>query len=60
MKIILCAAVAVIIDIPDADTSVCAPLADGPLDELVVRLRQEACHGRDSRRPDLTLPGVTA
>ena len=60
MRKVLCAAVAVIIDIPDDNAAVCAPLANGPLDELAARLRQEACHGRDSIRPSFTLPGVTA
>jgi len=60
MKMVLCAAVAVIIDIPEDDSAVCAPLAWGPLDELAARLRREACYGRDSKRPNFTLPGVTA
>jgi hypothetical protein len=60
MKMVLCAAVAVIIDIPDDDSAVCAPLANGPLDDLAARLRREACYGHDHSRPDFTLPGVTA
>jgi len=60
MRKVLCAAVAVIIDIPDHNAAIGAPLAKSPLDELTARLRQEACHGRDSRRPDFTLPGVNA
>ena len=60
MKMVLCAAVALIIDIPDDDSTVCAPLANGPLDELAARLRGEACYGRDQSKPDFTLPGVTA
>ena len=60
MKMVLCVAVAVVIDIPDDDSAVCAPLANGPLDELAARLRREACYGRDHGGPDFTLPGVTA
>ena len=59
MKMVLCAAVAVIIDIPDDDSAVCAPLANGPLDELAARLRREACRGRDNVEPGFTLPDVT-
>ena len=59
MKMVLCAAVAVIIDIPDDDSAVCAPLANGPLDELAARLRREACYGRDHSKSAFNLPGVT-
>ena len=55
MKRILCAAVAVVIEVPDDDSPVGVPLAGGPLGELAERLRQEACHGRDCRRPECTL-----
>lgn len=60
MKMVLCAAVAVVIDIPDGDLAVGGPLANGPLDELATRLRREACYGRDHGSPSFTLPGVTA
>lgn len=60
MRKILCLAVGIIIDIPDDDSAVRAPLANGPLDELAARLRGEACHGRNSKVPDFTLPDVTA
>ena len=59
MKMVLCAAVAVIIDIPDDDSAVCAPLANGPLDELTARLRREACHGRDWNRPPFPFSDVS-
>jgi hypothetical protein len=57
MKMILCAAVAVAIDIPDDDLAVGGPSAKGPLEELAVRLRREACYGRDCRAT--VFPGVS-
>jgi hypothetical protein len=60
MRMILCVAVGIVIDIPDEESAVGAPLANNPLDELAARLRREACCGRDYRRPDFTSPDVTA
>jgi len=59
MTKVLCVAVGIIIDIPDDDSAVCAPLANNPLDELAARLRGETRHGRNQSRPDFTMPGVT-
>ena len=41
MRKVLCAAIAVIIDIPDDNAAVCAPLAKSPLDELAARLARK-------------------
>jgi len=59
MKKLLCVAVGIMIDIPDDDSAVCAPLVNDPLDELAARLRHEACYGRDRTGPDGRLPDVT-
>ena len=60
MTKVLCVAVGIIMDIPDDDSCVCAPLANNPLDELAARLRGETCRSRNQNRPDFTIPGVTA
>ena len=59
MKMVLCAALAVAIDIPDDDLAVGGPSVKGRLEELAARLRREACYGRDCRESDFTFPGVT-
>lgn len=56
MKTVVCVAVALIIDIPDDDAAMCAPLLNNPLDELAERLRREVCHGRDGGRPNWVRP----
>ncbi len=60
MKKVLFIAIAAIIDIPEEDSVIGAPLRTGPLDQTAERLHSEASHGRDHSRPDFDLPGVTA
>jgi hypothetical protein len=50
MKISICVAVAIIIDIPDDDLPIRAPVKD-PLDNFTARLRREATFGRDIAKP---------
>ena len=60
MKIALCIAVGIVVDIPDDGTFVGAPLVSNPLDDLVARLRREAAFGRDSVEPQFTPAEITA
>ena len=60
MKIVLRAAIGIVIEMPDDHGTIHAPLNDGPLDELAVRLQQETCRGRDAGEPALALAHVPA
>lgn len=56
---VLAVAVGVVIRIADDDSTVCASVANGPLDDLVERLRQEMRYGRGADRRPVKAPGVT-
>jgi hypothetical protein len=60
MAKVLCVTVGIIMDIPDDDSCVCAPLVNSPLDELAARLRGETEPNHKNNRPDFRMPGVTA
>ena len=59
MKITVCVAIGIVIDIPDGGLPVGVPVVH-PLDELAARLRREASFGRDSVEPGFAVPDLAA
>ena len=59
MKINICVAVVIIVDIPDGGVAARVP-AKNPLDELAARLCRDAHFGRDSISYELATPDMAA
>ncbi len=60
MKMNLCVAIAVLIDMPDNDCAAGVHSPTAPIDELTARMRSRTSRYHNGTRPDFTMPGVTA
>ena len=60
MKMIVCVAIGVLVDVPDNNSAAGVQTPTTPIDELAARLRRRASCHHNRTRPDFTMPGVSA